>query len=775
MLGRLLTADLRRRRAVSASLLALVTLAATLVATGVGLILRTAAAIDGLWAAAQPPDAVQMTTGEVDPQAIDKWVATRSDVADHQVITTLPVAGASLTIDGRSQAESVLEPAFVTPSPRFDFLVDAQGRPVDPAPGEVVLPVYYLDMGVAQVGDKVEVASAAGPVHLTVRDFARDAQMNPSLVTSKRLVVHADDFTRLHGQLGPTEHLVEFRLHPGHSAKALLDDYAAAGLPATGIALDGSVFWLMNGLTTMLVAVVALLAALLLVAAAVVALRYALLAAVEADVRQVATLQAIGAPTRFVSRLYLTKYAALIGAGALLGCLASLPLTRAMDRTVLLYLGQPPFTWSQVWGPVGVVALLGLLVLATCWLALRQLRKLSVVEALRRGTLAKVRVRRSRSRLVRSRLSVPTWLGLRAALARGSGLLVAILATALTIMVVPANVASTFAHPDFASYIGVGAGADVRLDVREGDVDFAALTEQLSADPQVTKMAALVTRQYEMLSSDGQWETVVVEGGEHATFPLRYQSGGAPAAPTEIALSANQADAVGAEVGQPVQLRAVQTGPAEPPASTLTVSGIYQDLTNGGRTAKGEPSVAAPPVWQLAYVALAADVDPATWAAQVRADHPSIKVTEIARYADQTLGATTRQLGVVATVACGAALALAFLITALFTVLSVARSRADIALQRALGMRRRDIAGQFLLRAGVLALVGIGGGQLVSLTLGQRAFAALLGSFGAPGVRFLPTAWVVWGALPAALLLTTLAAVGLALHPVRTSKLLGEE
>ena len=304
MLLRLLKADLARGRAVAAVLVGLVTLAVALASASASLIIDTVSAVDRLSERARVPDLVQMHTGEADSRAIAQWADSRADVEDHMVMRTLPVPRAQLSIGGAVQASSYLEPAFVTAPERIDLLLDENGDRVLPGPGQVYLPVHYKAAGLAQAGDTVTVDTGEWRIDLRVAGFLRDAQMNAAMVPSKRLVVNPEDFSSLDEHIGEVEYLIEFDLADGASAAAVSEQYKAAGLPSTGIAVTAAQIQLMNALSTMLIAAVALVVAGVLAAVAVLALRYTVLAALETDLPQVAVLKAIGAPQAGIRRLY---------------------------------------------------------------------------------------------------------------------------------------------------------------------------------------------------------------------------------------------------------------------------------------------------------------------------------------------------------------------------------------------------------------------------------------------------------------------------------------
>ncbi len=418
MLTRLLKADLARGTVVAATLTALIALASMLMSAGTSLVVDSLAATSRLSTQAKLPDLVQMHAGTVDSETIDQWAATRSDIADHEVIKTLPVPRQELTINGRNQSESYNEPAFVTSPKRLDLLLDDQGNPVDPRPGEVVLPIHYRAIEAANVGDTVTVTAGGRTTTLKVVGFARDAQMNAAMIPSKRLVISSEDFSTLEQQIAEPEYLIEFILADGARPGSVINSYKEeAGLPSNGQDLSASMIELANSLNTMLIVAVALVVAIVLAVVAMLALRYTVLAAIESDLAQIAVLKAIGAPHSRIRSLYVIKYLALSAVGATVGYAAGQPLATKLEAPTTLYLGTPPRTVWSVGIPILAVLVLAAVIVGFTWLSLRRIGRISAIEALRNGTSASLRPRRQRWRLsgVR-RLPVQVWLGAREAL-----------------------------------------------------------------------------------------------------------------------------------------------------------------------------------------------------------------------------------------------------------------------------------------------------------------------------------------------------------------------
>ena len=770
MLMRLLKADLARGAVVAATLTAFIALAATLMSAGTSLVVDSLAATSRLSTRAKLPDLVQMHTGRIDDdtlQAVNQWAEARSDVADHQVIKTLPVPRQELTINGRNQSESYTEPAFVTAPKRFDLLLDDQGNPVDPGPGEVVLPVHYraIEDTNVDIGDTVTVTAEGRTTTLKVVGFARDAQMNAAMIPSKRLVVSPEDFSTLEQQISEPEYLFEFDLADGARPGTVVNSYKEAGLPSNGVNISSSMIQLMNSLNTMLIVAVALVVAIVLAVVAMLALRYTVLAAIEADLAQIAVLKAIGAPQSRIRRLYVLKYLALSAVGAIVGYVAGQPLAAQLEAPTTLYLGTPPRTIGSVGIPILAVLVLAAVIVGFTWLSLRRIGRISAIEALRSGTSASLRPRRQRWRLngVR-RLPVQVWLGAREALRPSNALLLGVLALCTFTMVLPTNVSTTLSNPQVATYLGVGQ-ADLRIDVRTGVQDLTTVEKEIDSDPRITRHATVLRRSYKMSTSSGGWEPVIIDIGNHEAFPMKYISGRGPTTDGEVSLSYSQAKATGAKEGSTVT---VQTADGD---KAFTVTGVYQDITNNGKTAKATFDDGAPALWQIIYADAHSTDQASAFARDLNEKYPGIQAIGMSEYASQFFGATGSQVHRITMMACAIALGLSFLITVLFTVLIVSRERPQLGVLLALGCTRGAVARQYLIRFGVLALTGIALGLLGTFTLGGSAIGAVMSSRGAPDLQLLPNLWLVGLVLPGALLATVIGAVALGLRRLRTMPL----
>jgi putative ABC transport system permease protein len=170
---------------------------------------------------------------------------------------------------------------------------------------------------------------------------------------------------------------------------------------------------------------------------------------------------------------------------------------------------------------------------------------------------------------------------------------------------------------------------------------------------------------------------------------------------------------------------------------TLTVSGIYQDVTNGGRTAKAAlPYNPETVLWYTVSLDLKSPDQIAEKVHEYSEAFYPARITDLEGYVAQTLGNTIQQLRKVTVAAIVVGLLVAMLMTSLFLNMLIARDASQIAIMKGLGFSLRHIRIQYLTKAIALLVVGIILGTLFSNTVGQRLVSVLWGFMGASHIRF---------------------------------------
>jgi putative ABC transport system permease protein len=281
----------------------------------------------------------------------------------------------------------------------------------------------------------------------------------------------------------------------------------------------------------------------------------------------------------------------------------------------------------------------------------------------------------------------------------------------------------------------MGSGqSDIRIDLRQSEdvADrFDSTVAYLTDDPDVAKLSPLVTSQFTVRQSDGTLETLKIETGDFSLFPLDYVNGTAPQQENEIALSYLNAREMEKQIGDTITLV------IEGQDREMVVSGIYQDITNGGRTAKATlPYDPQTVIWYTVNLNLAGDANIEEKVSEYSQIFEPARITDTASFVSQTVGNTVQQLKIVTVVTVVVGLALSVLITSLFMIMLITKDTNQIAIMRSLGFSLRHIRAQYLTRALFLLVFGIVLGTLFSNTLGQQLVSVILSLQGASRISF---------------------------------------
>lgn len=714
-------------------------LAALLVASASNTIMGLASSLENLFNLSKVPHFVQMHAGDINQTEIDTFVSSNNLVKEQQTVKMIGIPGASLFLGNSqtSEKDTVMDICFVRQNESFDLLLDLANEAIVVQKGEIAVPIYYMQQQGMNIGDKVRVSSDVGEMEFTVSDFVRDAMMNPSLVSSKRFVVSESDFESLAAaSFGEVEYLIEFLLTDLSKVGEFSSVYQASSLPQRGPSIDYKLFKVFNALTDGIVAGVIILVSLLLITIAVLCLRFTVLAAMEEDYREIGVMKAIGISGQDIRRVYATKYTVLAIGASISGYVASLFINRLLTTNMVLYMGKVKQSALHNIVPVLATALIALIMISSCYVIMRKFRRITAVDALRSGTVGDAPVSKSLLPLSRNRLlNVNAFLGVKDVLGRFKvfALLCFVFVIASFIINVPVNFLNTMRSPDFVNYMGTGR-SDIRIDLQQSEnivQRFDSIRDYIAKDQDVKKFSPLITCSFKVLGSDGTYENINVEIGDFSIFPFKYLSGTAPTSQGEIALSSLNAQGLGKGIGDTLQM--IVNGQER----ALKVSGVYQDVTNGGKTARGLlPYDLATVRWYVVCLDVNSGVDISAKIDEYVGAFSPAKVTYLEDYLAQTLGATIEQLKLITMLAIVLALAVSVLITSLFLKMLIAKDSLGIAIMKSLGFSVGDIRLQYLTRALLVLGMGIVIGTIASNTLGQGLISLLWSFMGASKIQF---------------------------------------
>lgn len=731
MYFRIIRNDMLKSKVITLTTMLFVASAAMLVSLAAILMVNLSGALDTLMTKAKTPHFMQMHSGETDFVRLNSFAQQNSNVDDFQIAEFLNIDGAQIILGNRSLASNVQDNGFTVQNENFDYLLDLNGNIIHVADGEVYVPINYMRDELTKIGDQALI----GGKEFTVAGFLRDSQMNSTLSASKRFLISENDYAKIK-TFGNLEYLIEFRLKDVSKLSAFETAYASAGLEANGPTVTYKLFKMMNALSDGMMIAVILLISGLVVSISFMCIRFTLLAKIEDDYREIGVLRAIGLRVSDIQKIYLAKYTAIAVVGSVLGFLLSTLFKGMLLKNIRLTMGESEN--SSMANALGVLGILLVLFLIVAYVnrVLKRFRKISVAEAIRFGISQENNAHSKGFMLSKNKFfNTNVYLGIKDILSRKRlyATMLAVFVISSFILVVPQNLYNTISSKSFIGYMGIG-NYDMRIDIQQTNnisEKAVAIAEKMKNDPTISNYAVFTTKLFKAKMADGTEENIKIEFGDHSSFPIEYSEGNAPEVENEIALSTMYADEMNKKVGDIITL--IIDGKMK----ELKVSGIYSDITNGGKTAKATfPNNSANILWSIICADISNPSLVATKVSEYTNSFNFAKVSDVDDYILQTFGSTIDSVKVASNAAIAIAISITILVTLLFMKLLVAKDRYSIAVMKTFGFTNTDIKVQYVSRAMFVVFVGIIIGTFLANTLGETLASFAISSFGASSFKF---------------------------------------
>lgn len=751
--------DCYRKKIVTATIFIFITIAVILGASATNIIANLTQSMSELQKKASPADITQMHAGEFNQLDIDKFTEQQhKNIAMQETMILLTLDGSNIYFsNNRTMAGTVQDISFVVQNKNFDFILDLDNNKLDVKRGTVAVPIYFMQHYNLKIGETITVKRGDYVRKFIISDYARDFEMNSSLTSSKRFVINQIDYNEmLTNQVGEKEYLIQFKLNENGDAQAVQTAYIDAGLPANGPTVGGKIFLLFNALSDTIVAMIIIFISILLIMIALLCIRLTFWATIDEDLREIGVMKAIGISKKDIKKVYLNKYRAISVVAGIVGYLLSFVVVNLFTGNMRLYISSD--LSGNLKYVLSLIAPLVVYFIITMYFkkVLKTIDQISAVEALRSDVMQRGKNKTYSFALLKNNFfSTNIYMGIRDVFKRFKlyRLLIGIYVICTFIVILPINIFNTMNSPEFSTYMGVGK-SDMRIDLRKTDTitqDFEKLQEDLANDPDIKKYAAYITGAFQIKNAEGSWDYINIETGDFSVFPLSYLEGRAPKNDGEISLSYANAskDGLDKKVGDKV---IIKVAGAE---KTMTVSGIYQDITNGGKTAKATTNLKQNEnaiLWYIVNIDVAKDVNIREKMNYYQNHYDSVQVNDIKEYTQQTLGNIIGQMSTIVIGGIAIALIIIILITALFLRMLLSKDMSQIAIMRSVGLTSNQIKQQYMAGTLMVLLIGIVLGVFASNYLGNFLVSLGMSTMGAAKIELVNVVWQTWILCPLVLI-----------------------
>jgi len=751
--------DFMRKKIITAAVCVFITMAVILGASATNIIANLIQSMSELQKHAVPSDITQMHSGEYDQAKIDKFTKEQHEnIAMQETMVLLGIDGGNIHFGkNKTMAGTVQDISFVVQNKKFDFILDLNNERLNVKKGKLAVPIYFMQEYDLKIGDKITVKSEGNQKEFVISDYARDYEMNSSLTSSKRFVINEADYDEmLKKQVGKLEYLIEFKLNKNSDSQAVQTSYIKTGLPANGPTVGGKIFLIFNAMSDATVAMVIIIISIMLIIIALLCIRLTFLATMDEDLIEIGVMKAMGISHKDIKNVYLIKYRVMSVVAGLIGYLLSFVVVNLFNGNMRLYIssnlsGNFKYVLSLI-APLFVY----FMIVMYCKKVLKTMDKISAVEALRTDIMDRGKHRKYNFPLLKNKFfSTNIYMGLRDVWKRFKlyRILIFVFAICTFIVILPINMYNTMNSSEFSTYMGIGK-CDMRIDLRKTDTiteDFKKLQEELKKDSEIKKYAAYITCSYQVKNAKDSFDYINIETGNFGLFPLNYLSGRAPKGEGEISISYANAskEELNKKVGDEVVVKASGT------EKTMKVCGIYQDITNGGKTAKADTSLGLNEdtvLWYIVNTDVATGVDIRKKMDYYQNTYNSAQVNDIKEYTRQTLGNMINQMSTIVIGGIVIALIVVVMITALFIKMLLSKDMSQIAIMRSMGLTSKNVKHQYIAGTMMVLIHGIILGVLASNYLGEFIVSMAMSSMGASRIQFVVVAWQTLLLCPLALI-----------------------
>lgn len=732
---RLFKNEFARHKTIYLALCLFLTLSTMLLSSAIYLGITLKEGISDLTEHSQTPHYIQMHYGEIDEQSLIGFNESIPYIKNFQVQEMISIDPNKIYIskNGLSEVDGVMDISFVKQNSNFDFLLNENNELATIEQGSIGVPIYYKTKYNLDLMDEIELKVGSKSFTYYISSFIRDSQMNSALISSKRFLLNDQDIETLKSMINEREFLIAYQFENESQIRDFRRAYRQTDLPDSGPSVDIRLFRLMNGLTEGIVIMMLAFMSLAITGIALLSLKFTLLSSIEEDIREIGVLKAIGLSDGQIKKLYLSKFLLLSIVSAAVGFGCSFISNQFFINNITQYLGEVSLSFVESIYPFfGFMTIIFTVYIFTNKI-LKRLEDISVVDTFSLRNSQNSRFKKKKYKNLKSgKIPVPINMGVHKVKSEKKAyrLLYFIYFVATIMMVLPFSVAKTFESDDFIEYMGI-ENSDLRFDLRVNHQDFRVdeLLFEIQEDDQIDDYNVYKTFLMKAYNLDDEIEDIFVEVSTKHDFKIKYIEGRGPENDDEIVLSTLAIQALDQTLGGTLEVK------QNDQMTSFKVVGIYQDITNGGKTAKIiDQSFEGELLWYIISMNLKEPSRYQDVKTAYQTEYANIKVTSIDEYLSQTLGTTIHQLNRLSWFSIAIALMITVLVTTLLMNMMLQKEEGDIVLMQYLGFSWKNISAFYQTRIIYILLKSISVGLIAHLLIGSEVVSVITRIFGAPQI-----------------------------------------
>ena len=720
MLFQILKKDMLKRKGVNFILFLFITLSTVFLASSINNIMIVSSAVDYYMEYAHLPDVNLTLDAKTDKNRIDQWLQQQKEknmITDFDYNHFLEISSNAISVKRGNQKESIENQGanlyLATMDVDYCKVFDDSGNVPVLKQGEVLVSKSMLKNAKLHVGDQITIQSEGISKDFTIKEAVKDAAFGNEMVGMSRFILNEEDFQDYNARtysLG-----VYYIMTPDidHFTK-LLNDQGFTGI-INVIPLDT---YKMVYSFDMIVAGLLIAIGICLICIALLVLRFTLVFSIEEQYQEIGILKAIGLKNKAIKRIYLIKYFVIVGVGASLGTLLSIPVSWMMIQSVSqnMIMASDELNFVVI---IGCALFIVILVLMFCYLSTRKLNKVSAITAIRGGyTGERFQGHRGMHLAKMKHMAVPYYLGFNDITTHLSRYLVLIITFCLSfiLITIPLNTVNTMRSDEMLKKFSIDPAATVCLkkiesekyrsvvDLKEGMNTVKKEMENKGYQVDMTGEPIYFINFNDQQKTQNNRIMTLQMVGYPKDF-LDYDEGDAPKLKNEVAFSKDIMKENHWQIGDYV------TATINGQKQKMLISGTYTDYMQLGKSARINSQINCDQEMMFDYWSIMVNIhnqdSQENIIEKLQAQFPHYKWQSKQQLADETIGGIQGVLQDMIIPMTILLCAVIMLITLLMEKLFITREKGEIAMLKSIGFRHHTIQKWQMIRMAFVVIVAM--------------------------------------------------------------------
>lgn len=736
-------------------------LASTFIASSANNMVSVMTALDNYFEKAEVPDYWIVTSSETDARRFKEFADNNHfNFRENQLIQTDP---ADVTINGKEfKYPNTL--CLSSRSGSYKVFKQNDEELTNIHDGELYMTaqLFYSSSHKYQIGDQIKIDINGKTKTFTLAGSVKDVLYGSSMIGMTRFLISENDYAEFVSETTPRFYSMNIYTQDDSFSDRLIEENL--DLIFNSDRETGKSMYIMD----MVTAAVLMIVSICLILISMVMLRFTIHFTINGEFREIGVMKAIGIPHQKIRWLYIVKYLALSAVGSIAGLFLSIPFSKMMignlSKNIILSDGR--FFYLNFVCSLAIV----LIVISFCYLCTRKIRGFSPIDAIRNGETGQRYSRKSFIRLSSSHIPAIPFLALNDIF---SGLkhyvtMVVIFTLGTLLIVVPVNTINTLQSDSLITSFSM-AECDHTINrevLFHRDTSDRQLIESFLDDTRGKLLEHNVHAdvfqeilfRLNISYKNKRMSSLAFQGvGDVRTDQYTYLEGTPPQSNDEIAITHTVSERLDAGIGDTVTIK---NGTQQ---KNYIVTALYQSMNNMGegirfyekeqldyRQTIGSFAV------QIKYTDEPDDSELEKRKELLKNLYPDNKIGSPGEYIGEMTGDIAGQLQETKYLVLIVILCINILVTVLMVKSFLAKERGEIAILKAIGFKNTSLAVWQTLRIGIILILSILIGTLLSSPFSEITAGQVFQIMGAKTISFDIVPLEVYVIYPLAILSATI-------------------